>query len=122
MAVLKINGIDFSDCVPVDGGIKPKHTDLESDNSGRNYLSGLMYRNRITTKVTVSVKCVMLPQSRLQVLRSAVRGQYFTMEFTDFETGRYSGTFYSTDFEASLYGEINGVTYWKDATFTCTEQ
>ena len=121
MATFKVNGIDFSDAVPVDGGIKIKHTDLESENSGRNYMSGDMCRNTIATKAACTVTCVMLPAARVRALRQATRGVTFTLQVEDYETGTYTGTFYSTDFEATLYGEINGVTYWKDATITMTE-
>ena len=55
--VLKINGNDYTKYV-LEDGLSITRNDLDADGSGRNILDGTMYRSRIATKITISVKLV----------------------------------------------------------------
>lgn len=121
MFVFKIDGVDFTDCIVADGGIKLKRTDIEDEKaSGRN-LAIRMRRARLGQLRSATFKTKVLPQARIQQLTRALKPEYIMVTYLDFEVGVTVKQFYGTDFEASALGTFNNIDYWKEGAFTLTE-
>lgn len=115
-----IDGVDFSDVVKA-GGVKWKKYDLESDNAGRT-LDGLMHRSRIARKRQLVQTCKRMTDARLRQLVNALDHEFVTITYPDPQFGQTTKTFYGTDIEAGIWGELNGTLYWDDVAFTLTER
>lgn len=122
--VFKINNKDFTKWV-ADGGLKPTRNDLDADNSGRNLLSGLMHRKRITDKEKWSVEFSRMPASVLSEIEEEIygSGNYYKATFVNTRKNKImTKTFYTSTINegAQLYRD-GGIVY-EGVNFNLTER
>lgn len=121
MFVFKINNVDFTDCIKVNGGYKLKRTDFDDEEAAGRTLDVTMHRARLAQKRTCTFLTVMLPHARMNQLSNALKPETISVTYLDFDTGVTTKLFYGTDLEADAYGTINDVDYWKGSNFTLME-
>lgn len=122
MAYLKINGVDVTEYIEMNG-MKVTRNDIDSSNAGRT-LDGTMHRGRVTQKKKIEVKCRPLKQAESEVLLTLINPEYVTVDYVDPQLGaRYGIQFYSNNVPASLlYINPEGTAVWKDISFPLVER
>ena len=63
--------------------ISPTMNDLDADGSGRNVLDGMMYRSRITSKDSLNVKFLPLPELIMRSLAADIMPEYVEVTILD---------------------------------------
>ena len=119
LAVFKINSVDYSDCIK-SGGLDWSRYDLEKDGSGRS-LDGYMHRHRIAQKRKLKLECVRLTDTRARQLAAALNAVTVSVTYSDMKDGTVTKTFYGTELNGGVWGELNNVLYWSDVNFELTE-
>ena len=118
----KIDGVDFSDVIKMDGGLKWKKFDLESDQAGRT-LDTMMHRARIGKKRQLTHTCKpKIPDARLRQLCAALDHEFVQITYPDPQLGPTTKTFYGTEIEAAVMLVQNGSLYWNGVTYVLTER
>lgn len=119
---LTINGVDITPYVAF-GGIKWQRNDVDGWDAGRT-MSGLMMRQRISTKIRLDIKCRPLKTSEMSIVLSAIMPEYVTVTYTDPQLGsNRTATFYSNNNPASyLISRTNGEEYWTEISFPLVER
>lgn len=119
LAKFSINGADFSDCVQ-QGGLAWTRNDLHKYGSGRS-LDGMMHVHRIAQKRVLKIQCRRLTDARAQQLADALNPTTITVTYSDMQAGTATKTFYGTEVNGGVWGELGGVLYWDNISFQITE-
>lgn len=120
--VVIINGVDFTRLVKE---CKPSSNDLDADGSGRNILTGLMYRKRISTKKKFTLTFLRLSSSNMSKLLKAIykNSDYVNMTTLDPKTNkRITRSYYTSTIDEGIQHYIHGDTVYDDVTFDITER
>lgn len=119
LAKFSINGVDYSDCIQ-SGGMDWTRHDLEQDGSGRS-LDTYMHRHRIGQKRQLKMRCKRLTDARAQQLSNALNPETISVTYSDMQFGTTTKTFYGTELNGGIWGEMNNVLYWDNISFQITE-
>ena len=120
--VFIVNGHDYTEYIPWDG-LKPSYNDLDKDNSGRNILTGLMYRKRITTKVKYDVTFLRMGSALARQLINDINKQYITVTLLDAKTNTQSTkTYYTSTINVGVQRYVGGDTVYDGISFSITER
>ena len=119
LAVFKVNGVDFSDCVKR-GGMKWTRHDLDKDGSGRS-LDTNMHRHRLGQKRKLHFECHRLTDARARELAIALDPETVSITYNDMKLGVTTKTFYGTELSGGVWGVLNRVLYWDAIDFDLTE-
>lgn len=120
--ILKIGNEDFSAYTE---SIEPKKGDLDADGSGRDVQTGLMYRNKITDKLTLSVKMLKIPEDIQLSLTKALNSEYYYATILDPRTNTQKTLrFYtsSVPFGVQRYDKSAKKTFYEGMTFDMIER
>lgn len=103
-------------------GIKWQRHDLEAPDSGRT-LDGVMHRQRVSSKVTLSVTCRNLTTSEAAVVLQAIYPEYVTVMYDDPQQGAVvSKNMYSNNNPATFAQvQTDGSYLWEDIAFPLIE-
>lgn len=120
MIILKFNksGNDWSNHV-IRKGFGWKRNDLDSEKTTRTK-DGLMRRDKITTKRTLSYQAFNLTREQLAALDNDLSEETFSATYLDIH-GQLTKTFYCSSFSVTLDEVQDGVDVWGTATFTMIE-
>ena len=107
--------------------LKPSLNDLDADGSGRNILTGKMYRKLIDTKRKWTVTFLQLDETMMQQLIGDVNKQYVRVTLLDPGTNTQSQREYycstiNPGIQRYLRDGANGKTVYDGATFNITER
>lgn len=107
--------------------LKPSLNDLDADGSGRNILTGKMYRKLIDTKRKWTVTFLQLDENQMQQLIADVNKQYVTVTLLDPGTNTQSPREYycstiNPGVQRYLRDGAGGKTVYDGATFNITER
>ncbi len=121
MAVLIIDGVDFTNCVSR-GGFKWQGFDIDGPNAGRNK-RGTMIRDIIARKTRADVTCRPLPASKNAQLLKALRPAFVTVVCTDAEQGTATKVVYSNNQSSDfLMRRPDGTEWWHNTQFPLIER
>lgn len=99
MGYLKINGAT----VKIPRKFQVGYQTIDADSSGRN-ANGEMVRDIIAQKVKLEIEWGPLDDSTASSLLKAIKGEFFTVDYPDAETGgQITKTFYSGDRSLPTY-------------------
>lgn len=118
MEILVINGHDYSAHI-AQKGLGWKRNDLDSSNTGRTK-DGLMRRDKIATKRTISFSLVNMTRAQLAELDDALSTATFQATYLDLH-GQQTRTFYCSSFGATLEAAYDDEGQWGEATFNMIE-
>ena len=122
--IFKIGGHDYTAFLAEDG-LSPVRNDLDADGSGRNILSGKMFRSRIAQKDKWSVKFLRLPELILKSIAEDINPQFVDITLLDPKTNRHiTKTYYTSTltYGSQKYIPDMGVTVYDGCTFDITER
>lgn len=118
--VFIINGHDYTEYIEE---LKPSLNDLDADGSGRNLLTGLMYRKRIATKNKWSVSFLRLGESLMQQLLSDMDSQFVKVTMLDAKANRpIQRTYYTSTINQGVQRYIGGETVYDGVAYDLTEK
>lgn len=120
MVILKFDksGNDWSSKI-VRKGYGWKRNDLDSEKTKRTK-AGVMRRDKITTKRTVSFEAFNLTRAELAELDDDLSQDTFSATYLDIH-GEMTKTFYCSSLSVTLEEVQDGVDAWGNATFTIIE-
>ena len=119
LAVFKVDNVDYSDCIK-QGGLGWTRYDLEKDGSGRS-LDGYMHRHRVAQKRKLKLDCVRLSSTRAAALAAALNPETISVTYSDMKDGTQTKTFYGTELNGGIWGQLGNVLYWDGISFELTE-
>lgn len=120
--IFKINGHDYTKYIAADG-LKPSRNDLDKDGSGRNILTGLMYRTRIDTKLKYNVSFLRLPAAVLSQLEADMSGVYVNVTMLEAKSNtQKTKTYYTSTINEGVQRYIGGDTVYDGVAFDLTER
>ena len=120
--VFIVNGHDYAEYIAAEG-LKPSRNDLDKDGSGRNILTGLMYRTRIATKMKYSVSFLRLTASLLAQLENDMSGEYVNITLLEAKSNRHvTRTYYTSTINEGVQRMIDGEVYYDGVAFDITER
>ena len=104
------------------GGVKWSRNDVDGPNAGRS-MSGLMIRDRISTKIRLDITCTPLKAEQVRKVLNAIQPEYVTVSYDDPMYGYRSARMYSNNNPAT-YCMMNpdGTEYWDGIEFPLIEQ
>lgn len=118
---LKVDGTDVTSMVSIDG-LGWSESDIHSEDSGRD-LSGTMHITVIGSKVTLSITCVAVNQTKASQLLAAIKkAPPLSVTYDDPVTGN-SKTIncYCGDRNCEFLKQCQGVKWWKNIKFDLIE-
>lgn len=117
--ILEIAGKDI---LPFVASLQFKRADLDGSNAGRT-MDGKMYRDRITTKVTISVELRALPTQELQFVLSLLDSEFFYVTYTDPLRGERTCQMYTNNIPTTIaYIDEWGNAVWDGISFNMIER
>lgn len=120
--IFMINGHDYTEYIAADG-LKPSRNDLDKDGSGRNILTGLMYRTRIATKLKYSVSFLRLTPELLQQLESDMDAPFINVTLLEARSNRQvTRTYYTSTINEGVQRAIDGQVFYDGVAFDITER
>lgn len=117
-----VNGHDYAKVITE---LKPSRNDVDSDNSGRNLLDGLMYRSRIATKRKWTVTFDRLDAATIMQLENDLYSgkDYISITLLDARVNRgVTSSYYFSAINEGVQRSINGRTYYDGVTFNIIER
>lgn len=93
--IFKIGNNDYTRYLTEDG-LKPSRNDLDSEESGRDLITGLMYRTRIGTKKKWTVTFDRLSSAILAQLLNDMDAPFVQITMLDTKTQRHTAKYYYT--------------------------
>lgn len=120
--VFSINGIDMTPYVAF-RGFKWTRNDIDGPDAGRT-MSGLMMRERVSTKIRLDITCRPLLLQESQIVLSAIMPEYVTVTYTDPQMGGIvTKTMYSNNNPASYcIKKSDNREYWDGIEFPLVER
>lgn len=118
----EVNGHDYAKYIAADG-LSLSFNDLDADGSGRNILTGLMYRKKIATKQKWTVAFNRLTEAEAAQIISDMNHEYVDVTLLDAKTQSYvTRTYYTSTINAGVQRQIGGKTYYYGMSFDITER
>lgn len=119
--VWAVDGVDYSDCIAVNGMGWDKN-DIEDDDAGRDDgPERLMHRSIGAKKRALKCKCVRLSYTRAHALAVALDKPMVRITYIDLILGQVTKTFYGTKISSTLAVKIEGKLYFDDTSFDLVE-
>lgn len=120
MTFLIINGVEVT--APTKYNVSLN--DLDSDDSGRNKLTGKMARSRIGTYAKIELEWNNLTKGECTTILNAISSTFFSVSYIDPKRGRRTSTFYAGDVstESYNYDPTNDIVWYKTVKFNLIEQ
>lgn len=120
--VFSINGTNMAPYVAF-RGFKWTRNDIDGPDAGRT-MSGLMMRERVSTKIRLDITCRPLLLQEAQIVLSAIMPEYVTVTYTDPQAGYVvTKTMYSNNNPASYcIKKSDGREYWDGIEFPLVER
>lgn len=122
--IFKIGGHDYTAFLAEDG-LAPVRNDLDADGSGRNILSGKMFRSRIAQKDKWSVKFLRLPELILKSIAEDIDPEFVSVTMLDPRTNRHvTKTYYTSTltYGNQKYDPGMNMTVYDGCTFELIER
>lgn len=120
--VLKIGGHDYTAFVLE---LEPVRNDLDADGSGRDILSGEMFRTRIAQKDKWSIKFIPLPESIMSSIAEDIDSTFINVSLLDPKTNSVqTKTYYASSltYGSQRYHASSNQTYYEGCTFNIVER
>lgn len=120
--VFEVDGVDILPYIE-ENGIEVTREDLDSAESGRTTMNGLMHRARVAVKTKINVTCLPLPTSKSQILLNAIYPPFVEVRYEDPREGIVTKMFYSNNVPATaatVYDD--GTVLWTGIKFPLIEQ
>ena len=95
--------------------------DISSADSGRTD-DGVMHKNVVATKRTISLSFNGKRPGELQEILSLFKPTYVNIQYPDPRDGTRTGTFYTGDIEANVFSWISGREYYETTSFNVIER
>lgn len=120
MAFLTIGGVE----VAAPSKFNVTLQDLDSEDSGRNKLTGKMARVRVNTFAKIELEWNNLNRDECTTILNAIGSTFFSVSYVDPKRGRRTSTFYAGDIstESFNYDEANDLVWYKSIKFNLVEQ
>ncbi|MBE6051898.1 MAG: hypothetical protein E7214_14950 [Clostridium sp.] len=120
MAFLTIGGVEVAAPTKFDVTLN----DLDSEDSGRNKLTGKMARARIGTFAKIELEWNNLNKVQCTAILNAISSTFFTVSYVDPRRGRRSSIFYAGDIstESFNYDSTSDTVWYKTVKFNLIEQ
>lgn len=121
--VLKIDGVDFTPYIAYQG-LKWQRQDMDGENTGRSLDNGLLFRDRIATKVRLDVTCKLLTTAQVSRVLQAIQPEFVTVQYTDPQEGSVvTKRMYSNNIPVSYcLKKPNGEELWTGLEFPLIER
>ena len=119
--VFILNGVDYTRYVKEEG-LSTTSNDIDADGSGRNILDGMMYRNRITTKLTHTVDFIRLTERIAAAILTAMDAEYVEATLLDAKARRtVTRIYYCSTINRGVPRYIDGETFYDGMSFNLIE-
>lgn len=120
MAFLTIGGVEVA--APTKFNVNLQ--DLDSEDSGRNKLTGKMARARIGTYAKIELEWNNLNKDECTAILNAISSTFFAVSYIDPKRGRRTRNFYAGDIstEGFNYDSSNDLVWYKTVKFNLIEQ
>lgn len=119
--VFRINDKDVLPLI-AERGVKFKRNDLDGPNAGRT-MDGTMYRDRVTSKTTISVECRELTTLEARYLLQLIEPEFFSVTITDPRYGEITRVMYTNNVPADISIVLhNGYETWEGISFNLIER
>lgn len=120
MAFLTIGGVEVA--APTKFNVNLQ--DLDSEDSGRNKLTGKMARARIGTFAKIELEWNNLNKNECTAILNSISSTFFSVSYVDPKRGRRTSTFYAGDIstEGFNYDSSNDLVWYKTVKFNLIEQ
>lgn len=116
--MIKING----SAIPAPTVFQWDKSDLDSESSGRA-ADGTMHRDRIGSKIKLSLEWKFLSSGEMAQILNAVSDVFFSVTYPDAQAGTNKTlTFYVGDRSAPLYVVENGIAGWSGLSMNFIEK
>lgn len=122
--LLIIDGEDFTGYIDANGGYGVTRNDMDSDESGRETMDGLMHRTRIAVKAKLTIKCRPLTGSETRKILNAIYPEFVTVTYNDPRVGiRENVQMYSNNVTSEyLFTKPDGTEWWRGINFPLVER
>ena len=121
MDTLLIDGVDMTPYIAY-GGVKWSRNDVDGPNAGRA-LDGLMWRDRVATKIRLDITFHPLRESELAIVLNAILPEYVQVTYEDPMYGLRTMTAYSNNNPAAvLIKDTHGEWLYTDITAPLIER
>lgn len=119
---ISINGTDITHLIAYQG-VKWKRNDIDGPNAGRT-LSGLMIRDRVSTKIRLDITCRQLTISEVRMLLNLLMPEFVSVTYDDPMDGLVTRTMYANNNVAQFLFARNNDTqeWWDGVTFPLVER
>ena len=120
---ISIDGTDITDYIKFNG-VKWSRNDVDGPNTGRA-LSGLMIRDRVSTKIRLDITCKPLTTSQLRTLLNLILPVFVSVSYDDPMYGPVTKTMYANNNPAEFLikkRDDAGTEYWHNITFPLVER
>lgn len=122
--IFKIGEHDYTAFLAEDG-LSPVRNDLDADGSGRNILSGKMFRSRIAQKDKWAVKFMRLPELIMKSIAADIDPEFVDITLLDPKTNRnITKTYYTSTltYGSQKYLPDQGITVYDGCSFDIIER
>lgn len=117
--ILKINDVDMIPYI-IQNGIKWNLVDAKGAGNEFSTMDGTTYRNRVASKVRLTITCLPLKSEDAEVVLNAIYPEYVTVEYMDPMYGHSIKTMFCANIPATY---INTTTdLWEGIAFTLIER
>lgn len=121
MARVYIDGTDITSFIEEDG-LKWQRNDLDGPNAGRS-MSGLMIRDRVAIKQTLTINCRALTGAEVATILSLIEPEWVSVRYTDPTTNsEVTKMMYSNNVPVTLKLSTGGVDYYSGLSFPLIER
>lgn len=120
---LSIDGNDITELIGYQG-VKWSRNDIDGPSAGRT-LSGLMIRDRVSTKIRLDVTCRPLTLAEVRWLLNLLMPEFVSVTYDDPMDGLVTRTMYANNNSASFMMRKNNNgdnEYWDNVTFPLVER
>ena len=121
---ITIDGTDITDLIAYQG-VQWKRNDIDGPNAGRT-LSGLMIRDRVSTKIRLDITCRPLRYEEMRMLQNLIYPEFVTVVYDDPLEGLVSKTMYANNnggtflIQKNVSGNVEE--YWGSVSFPLVER
>lgn len=117
---ISIDGTDITDLI-AHQGVQWKRNDIDGPNAGRT-LSGLMIRDRVSTKIRLDITCRPLTNDEANTLLNLLYPEFVTVVYEDPMEGVVSKTMYANNNGAKFLLARDSSELWGNVTFPLIER
>ena len=118
---IMIDGTDITDLI-ASGGVKWSRNDIDGPNAGRT-MSGLMIRDRVSTKIRLDITCRPLELAEVRTLLNLIYPEFVTVTYDDPMFGYVSKTMYANNNSSQFWlKRPGGNELWNNVTFPLVER